>query len=170
MWNHRPFLRSRSVGSQDVSRRASAISSPKLLARRPIKRLGAPNFGPVLAACRIALIVVEDDESLALVEQQLHASDHAPDKKPNRYDWRGKKGTGWAGYVNRLRVLKLTAEQRRASASRPMQKLWGVIHGTARVCRLFFGRCRPIRMRKNADNGPLNARKRRFRPRIRRYV
>jgi len=53
--------------------------------------------------------------------------------------------------------------------SRPIQSAEEV-HGTAKVRGLFFGRCTPIRRRKNADNGRLNARKRRFRPRIRRYV
>lgn len=98
--------------------------SSKLLGRKPKKRLGPLTFGPVLAAFGLALIVVADDEALALIEQRLRASDHAPDNKPCRYDWRGKKGKGWARRMNGLRRLKLTAEQRSASASRAARARW----------------------------------------------
>jgi hypothetical protein len=102
----------------------TAGHSSKLLARVPSKRLGAATFGPVLAAFGIALIAVEDNEALALIEQQLSASDRASDEKPNRYDWRRMKGTGWARQMNGLRTLKLTPEQRRASASRAARARW----------------------------------------------
>jgi hypothetical protein len=103
----------------------TAGHSAKLLARVPQKRLGPSTLGPFLAAFGIALIVVEDDESLALIEQRLHTSEHAPDEKPSRYDWRGKKGSGWARRMNGLRRLKLTAAQRSASASRAARARWG---------------------------------------------
>lgn len=102
----------------------AAGHSSKLLARVPSKRLGALTFGPVLAAFGLALIVVEDDESLSLIEQRLGASDNATDKKPSRYDWRLKKGTGWARRMNGLRRLKLTPEQRSASAARAARARW----------------------------------------------
>jgi hypothetical protein len=103
----------------------TAGHSAKLLARVPRKRLGPLTFGPVLAAFGVALLVVEDDEALALIEQCLRASEHAPDEKPCRYDWRGKKGSGWARRMNGLRRLKLTAAQRSASASRAARARWG---------------------------------------------
>jgi hypothetical protein len=102
----------------------AAGHSSKLLARVPTKRLGALTFGPVLAAFGLALIVVEDDESLSLIERQLGASENATDKKPSRYDWRLKKGSGWARRMNALRKLKLTAEERSASASRAARVRW----------------------------------------------
>jgi hypothetical protein len=102
----------------------TAGHSSKLLAPKPIRRLGSLTFGPVLAAFGIALIVVADDEALALIEQQLNASRDASDEKPCRYDWRGKKGAGWARRMNGMRTLKLTPEQRRASASRAAQARW----------------------------------------------
>jgi hypothetical protein len=102
----------------------TAGHSSKLLARVPRKRLGATTFGPVLAAFGIALIAVEDNEALALIEEQLRASDHASDEKPNRYDWRRMKGKGWARQMNGLRTLKLTPEQRRASAARAARARW----------------------------------------------
>jgi hypothetical protein len=102
----------------------AAGHSSKLLARVPIKRLGAATLGPVLTALGLALIAVEDGEAVALIEKQLLASDNTSDKTPNRYDWRRMKGTGWARQMNGLRTLKLTAEQRRASASRAARARW----------------------------------------------
>jgi len=103
----------------------AAGHSAKLLARVPRKRLGLSTLGPFLAAFGIVLIVVEDDEALTLIEQRLRASEHAPDETPCRYDWRGKKGSGWARRMNGLRRLKLTAAQRSASASRAARARWG---------------------------------------------
>jgi hypothetical protein len=97
----------------------------KLLAPKPTRRFGPKTFGPILAFFGVALVVVEDDESLARLEQILAEQKYATDNAPASQHWRQQRGSAWARRMNALRTMKLTAEQRRQSAVHAARARWG---------------------------------------------
>lgn len=95
--------------------------SNKLLAPKAVKKFGSLTFGPVLNATGLALIVVQDDEALAVIEQQLKASETASARRPH---WRQRKDGAWSRRMNGKRTLKLTAQQRSDIARKGAQARW----------------------------------------------
>jgi hypothetical protein len=93
----------------------------KILSPRAVKKLGRQTFGAVLNGAGLALVLVRDDETLALIEQLLAAS--SPQAIPRQH-WRQIKGTAWGRRMAGRRTLKLTRQRRSEIAKHAAQARW----------------------------------------------
>jgi hypothetical protein len=105
----------------DARARLTDGHAGKILSPRATKKLGRRTFGAVLHATGLALVLVRDDEALALIEQQLAASKPASMPQPH---WRRSRGTTWGRRMAGWRNLKLTREQRSDIARNAAQVRW----------------------------------------------
>ena len=94
----------------------------KLLAPVPVKHLSHVTLGRVLAALGLALVLVRESDLLALPAPNA-AEDASADARITNH-WRNNKGQAWGRRMAARRALKMTAEQRRASARKAAQARW----------------------------------------------
>ena len=99
----------------------------KLLSPRAIRTFGNVSLGRVLAALGLVLVLTEDGEAVERIEQRMtaekNARNDACDKIPPQH-WRLAKGSAWGRRMAARRALKLTAEERSASARRAAKARW----------------------------------------------
>jgi hypothetical protein len=100
--------------------------SGKLLSTRAVSKFGNRTLGPVLQATGLAILIVQDDEALALIEQQLNATADACDLNapPRRKHWRTNKNSKWGRRMSARRTLALTPHRRREIARKAAQARW----------------------------------------------
>jgi len=97
--------------------------SGKLLAPRGGKGFGNTSLRWILAAAGLALVLVEDNEAIAELEQ--HAGDPlACRKHPPAPHWRTAKGPAWYRHLAARRTLKLTPERRSEIAKTAARARW----------------------------------------------
>jgi hypothetical protein len=96
----------------------------KLLAPQRIRTIGSKSLAPLLGALGLALVVIEDEEQLARIRHRLEPrkkkavemrSAMRPDAKPTN---------GWGLWMNAMRCLALSDQQRSASARHAAQVRW----------------------------------------------
>lgn len=115
--------------------------SGRLLSPRAITKFGHISLGLVLAATGLVLIVAEDSEALDRIARQrdashTHASQRRPGKRPRR-KYRFPKGPEHARIMAARRAIKLSRQQRIASARKAAEARWqrrttGGVNGSGR--------------------------------------
>lgn len=121
----------------------TAGHSSKLLAPRPMRRLGAVTMPAMLGALGLALVVVEDPEALARIARlpkrrstnvrHRDASEREPmlpAEKP-RGPKHPQRGSDWAQQMNARRSFRLSRRKRSEIARRAARARWGNAEGPA---------------------------------------
>jgi len=98
--------------------------SAKLLGPAATKSLGRVSLGLILDALDLALVVQIRPDTPACTNPPTGAHENASDEKPARQDWRRNRGTAWGKRMAARRALRMTAEQRTASARHAAQARW----------------------------------------------
>jgi hypothetical protein len=98
--------------------------SGKLLSARAVSKFGNLTLGPVLQATGLAILIVQDDEALALIEQYLNARADACDGNSPPNHWRTNKNSKWGRRMSARRTLALTPDRRREIARKAAQARW----------------------------------------------
>jgi hypothetical protein len=96
----------------------------KLLGRGGVRKFSLQSVVFVLAALDLELVIRE----CRVAEAENHTSEDTSDgnsrNRPHTKDWRRNKGSAWSRRMNGLRNLRMSSEERSASARHAIKMRW----------------------------------------------